>query len=136
MSKELSGGCDCGAIHYTLKGPVRLVVNCHCNACRKRNGSAYSTYCMVAQENLRIEQGQEHLWVYANNQGGIKHFCAQCGSPLYNINPRFAGRLMVVYGSIAEHRELSPGFNVFCESQLPWVEGIAAIKSFEQSMTR
>ena len=115
MSKELSGGCDCGAIHYRLKGFVRLIVNCHCNACRKRNGSAYSTYCMVAHENFSIDRGQEYLSVYENEKSGKKHFCSKCGSPLYNFNPRFEGRFMVVYGSLAEYKEmcirdrLSPG---------------------------
>ncbi len=136
MSKELSGGCDCGAIHYRLKGFVRLIVNCHCNACRKRNGSAYSTYCMVAHENFSIDRGQEYLSVYENEKSGKKHFCSKCGSPLYNFNPRFEGRFMVVYGSLAEYKDYAPSFNVFCESQLPWVENIASIKSFEKSIER
>lgn len=136
MSKELLGNCDCGAIHYKIMGNARLAVNCHCNACRKRNGSAYSTYCMVNQENFSIERGQDYLSVYENESGGKKHFCSKCGSPLYNFNPRFEGRLMVVYGSLAEHKSLAPTFNVFCESQLPWVGNITSIKSFEKSIER
>ncbi len=136
MTKELSGVCDCEAIHYKITGPVKLVVNCHCNSCRKRNGAPYSTYCVVSQGDLKIVQGQEKLATYENSQGGKKLFCSNCGSPLYNLNPRYAGLSLVLYGSLLDNSGLSPSFNVYCESKLPWVESISSIKSFEKAVER
>lgn len=136
MSQELTGTCDCGAIHYSITGPVRLIVNCHCHSCRKRNGSPYSTYCVVAQNDFNIQQGQDSLATYQNTEGGKKHFCRQCGSPLYNINPRYPGLSMVLLGSISDSTNLKPAFNVYCESKLPWVELDPAMKSFTQAIER
>ena len=136
MPKEFSGGCDCGAIQYELTGPAKLVVNCHCSGCRKRNGSPYSTYCVVSQSDLRIVLGLENLTTYENNEGGRKLFCSKCGSPLYKINPRYPGMLMVLYGSLSDSTNLTPSVNVYSEDKLPWVESISSIKSFEKAIAR
>ena len=136
MTRELFGTCDCGAVHYRITGPVRLVANCHCNSCRRRNGAPYSTYCVVSQADLQIVQGQDQLATYENPRGGKKQFCSRCGSPLYNLNPRYAGLAMVLYGSLADQSGLAPSVNVYCESKLPWVECIASLRNFEKEIER
>ena len=136
MAKELSGSCDCGAIQYEVTSPAKLVVNCHCNGCRKRNGSSYSTYCVVSQSDLKIVRGQENLTMYENSEGGKKLFCSRCGSPLYKVNPRYPGMLMVIYGSLSDTTNLAPSVNVYSEDKLPWVENISSLKNFEKSISR
>ena len=64
MSKALTGACGCGAVQYEISGPVKLVVNCHCNTCRNMNGAAYSTYGVIARDALTIQQGQESIATY------------------------------------------------------------------------
>jgi len=32
------GRCLCGAVRYELRGPLRPVVACHCNMCRRTSG--------------------------------------------------------------------------------------------------
>lgn len=136
MSDNLSGGCACGAVQYNIEGPVKLVVNCHCQGCRRRNGASFSTYCVVPQSSFTVERGQDHIGVYGANEVGNKHFCKQCGSPLYNFNNRYPDMFMVYYGGVEAHTELTPRFNIYCESKLPWINGIAEIRSFEQAMQR
>ena len=136
MTKELSGACGCGTVHYKITGPVRVVVNCHCNTCRKNNGASYSTYCVVAQDDLNIIEGQESIATYETSGGGKKRACSKCGSPLYNEHHRYPGMYMVYYGSLSENSSVTPGFNIYCENKLPWVENISAIKSFEHSIER
>ena len=58
MTQELIGACGCGKVQYKIAGPVRVVVNCHCHSCRKRNASPYSTYCVVSQTDVKISQGE------------------------------------------------------------------------------
>ena len=136
MTEQLTGGCHCGSVRYRLNGPVKMAVNCHCNDCRKRNGAAYSTYCVVAQDDLEIRQGREGIATYDVDGRGQKHFCSKCGSPLYNAIRRYPGVYMLFHGSLAPTAGPDPVVNVYCESKLPWVDGIAAIKSFEQSSVR
>lgn len=136
MTTELSGACDCGAVRYRIAGPLKMIVNCHCNSCRKRNGASYSTYCVVSQEDLRISQGQVIVANYEDAETGKKRFCSKCGSPIYNVNKKYPGLLMVHYGSLSKHADLAPTFNIYCESKLPWVDTISAIKSFANAIER
>lgn len=136
MTEKLSGACHCGAVRYDISGPVRAVVNCHCDSCRKRSGAPYSTYCVVAQEDLEIVQGQESLATYRVAEGSEKRFCAKCGSPLYNMNKRYPGVYVVYYGTLSEPSGLVPAVNVYCESKLPWVDTISGLRSFEKAVER
>lgn len=130
--RELAGGCACGLVHYRIAAPVRSVVNCHCQGCRQRNGSAFSTYCVVAEDALRVVTGGDGIASYQLPDRGVKYFCRQCGSPLYSANVRYPGWRMVYLGSMAGAPELAPAVNVYCESKLAWVDAIANLKSFPQ----
>lgn len=134
MRKGTTGLCYCGAVQYQITRPIALVVNCHCQACRARTGAAYSTYAVVAQQALNITQGAECIGAYEVAGEGTKHFCVRCGTPLYNQNARYPGRLMVYYGTLATHAGLTPAVNIYCESKLPWVDAVASFKSFDQAM--
>jgi len=136
MDNHLAGSCHCGAVAFELTGKPKLVVNCHCDDCKKRNGSAFSTYIAVAADDLRLIRGEPLLKKYAVENVGIKYFCADCGSPLYNENFRYPGMYMVFYGSCAEQAKLEPAFNVFCESRHDWVNAIDGLRSFQQGIER
>ena len=56
--------------------------------------------------------------------------------PLYTAHHKYPGMYMVYYGSLSENFSVTPGFNIYCENKLPWVENITAIKSFDQSVER
>jgi hypothetical protein len=35
----LSGGCACGAIHYTSEGDTLFALNCHCRDCQRERAA-------------------------------------------------------------------------------------------------
>jgi len=136
MQNELVGSCHCGMVKFKLKSQPKLVVSCHCDECKKRNGSAFSTYLAVAETDLEISNGANSLKQYAIENEGIKHFCADCGSPIFNKNYRFPGLYMVFYGAMSDAANFQPGYNVFCESKHAWVDSIDKIPSFERLIER
>jgi len=136
MENIIKGSCHCGAVEFELKGNPKLVVNCHCNDCKKRNGSAYSTYMAVQESDLSVVKGKNTLQGYSVKNVGIKQFCSQCGSPIYNENYRYPGLYMLFYGAFNESSNFSPDFNVYCESKYNWVESIHDITSFQGPIER
>lgn len=72
---ELTGGCLCGAVRYTLRDGLRFrPYACHCTDCQTRTGSAFSEHMLFALADLTFEtdgaldRGTEivpaaHLWV-------------------------------------------------------------------------
>ncbi len=132
----MDGSCGCGAVKFRLNSPPKKVVNCHCNFCRKHNGSAFSTYAVVAEADLEIAAGPEHVAAFEWYENGHKHFCRQCGTPLYGKNARYPGLCMVLLGTLAASRDLLPAVNLYCESALAWVGDVAQIPGFEQDFKR
>ena len=136
MNTPIKGTCHCKLVEFELNGDPKLVVNCHCDDCKKRNGSAYSTYMAVQQNELNIVKGADSITGYTIENVGEKHFCANCGTPIYNNNYRYPGLYMVFYGAVNSDGNLTPSFNVFCENKHKWVDTISDIQSFQGSIER
>ena len=130
---ENIGSCGCGEVKYQLNSQIMNVVNCHCNMCKNHNGSAFSTYAALPLNSLEIVSGEEALKKYEIGNA-IKHFCSECGSPIFNTNAKYPGAAMVYVGTLRSPSSYTPGVNVWCESQLPWVVGIAEINSLPQGV--
>jgi hypothetical protein len=125
-----SGQCQCGEVSFTVTGELKRLVNCHCNRCREMNGSAFSSYVVIATDNLCITSGQEKLQKFAVSDHINKHFCGNCGTPVYNDNPvTYPGLSMLYLGTLKNTAALMPSINIFCESKLPWVDTLSLIDS-------
>lgn len=133
---EISGSCLCNAVRFKVDSAPKVVVNCHCNFCRKHSGAAFSTYAAVPEAALEIIAGQDSISAFEVKENAHKHFCRQCGSPIFNKNVRYAGLCMIYLGTIADPQNLVPAANIYCESQLPWVSAVGEITSFEQGIAR
>ncbi len=136
MESKIKGSCHCGSVQFELKNDQKLVVNCHCDECKKRNGSAFSTYIAVSENDLNLTEGEHSLIQYEVENEGIKYFCSECGSPIYNKNYRFPGLYMVFYGAFSQAVNFKPSFNVFCENKQNWVDTIKNITSFQGAIER
>ena len=74
-----AGSCLCGEVRYSVAGPMRPVVACHCTQCRKTSG-----HFVAATSALRdhvIIQG-EVTWYQASDTAR-RGFCGKCGSSLF-----------------------------------------------------
>lgn len=133
---EISGSCFCNAVQFKVSGAPKSVVNCHCNFCRKHSGAAFSTYVAVPEEALGITSGADSLATFKFAEDAYKHFCNQCGSPIFNKNARYPGLCIIYLGAIAEPSHFVPTANIYCESQLAWVPAIAELRAFPQGIVR
>lgn len=133
---EVKGSCHCGNVSYAVHGNIVSVVNCHCELCRSLCGAAFASYVVVRQLELSL-QGQESLVSYTATDKATRHFCKICGTPIFNTNPVSYPSLVMLYlGTVASSANLTPKLNVFCESKLPWVDGMASITGFPQAVSR
>ena len=136
MEIKVTGSCHCGNIHFETRDNPKITVNCHCDDCKKRNGTAFSTYMGVAEKDFVITKGERYLKKYEVENSGEKYFCSECGSPIYNKNYRVPGLFMVMYGSINQPVRFTPSYNVFCSTKHDWVDSISNITSFEGAIEK
>ncbi|EDL70687.1 GFA family protein [Vibrio campbellii] len=129
----VQGSCNCKSVKFEVIGEVKKVVNCHCNFCRKMNGSAFSTYAAVLQSEFRLVAGKVES--YGVSETARKHFCKICGTPIYNTNPKYAGLNIVHIGTLDGASSYRPDVNIYGESKVDWLSAISDIPTFDQGMS-
>ena len=75
------GGCLCGAVRYQVRGPLRGVVNCHCEMCRRLHGS-FGAYTKAQDSELKITEERGLAW-YESSEKARRGFCRDCGANLF-----------------------------------------------------
>jgi hypothetical protein len=76
---EHTGRCLCGAVGYTVSGPMRDVINCHCHRCRRWTGHHMAATSATVDD---IAVTGEVSW-YRPDEHAAYGFCAACGSSLF-----------------------------------------------------
>lgn len=79
--QRLAGGCSCDAVRFLLKRPLFVWV-CHCNACKKRTGSAYGISLPVEDDAVEVFEGATKLFTRPGESGmNVDYeFCPACGT--------------------------------------------------------
>lgn len=100
-----SGGCLCGAITYSVDGPLRDVLHCHCVNCRKVSGNFVAS-SGSATEDLLIEDIGDVLRWY--DLGYARYgFCSTCGSSLFWRGAEHTDRTSIQAGSLHDASTIS-----------------------------
>ena len=87
---SLTGQCLCGIITYELKNPPMMTGVCHCKNCQRQAGTAFSTLAGVAKTDFVLHSGKMKIYKDSDTDTGNtveRHFCAECGSPIYSAVP-------------------------------------------------
>ena len=58
-SPVYQGSCLCQGIRYEIKGGIGDIIQCHCQRCRKANGTAFATNAPVNSADFKITQGED-----------------------------------------------------------------------------
>ncbi len=124
MDQEISGGCLCGAVRYSLKKlPERLNV-CHCSHCQKSSGSAFSINLIAPEEDVTLS-GEMKLYEDFGDSGNIlrRYFCPVCGSQMGSHNLTRPGMFVLRAGTLDDTRVLRRiSLQIWTQSRQPWVK--------------
>jgi hypothetical protein len=84
-----TGRCLCGAVSYEVQGPLRDVLICHCQECRRWHGHvSASTAARRGELVLTEERGLRWIDSPHSDAGARRGFCGECGSSLFWDAPR------------------------------------------------
>jgi hypothetical protein len=123
MTTPLTGGCLCGAIRYTISAPVSALRACHCLNCQKSSGTAGTVNAVVPTESFTITKGATHRYDDSATQSGrtlSRHFCAECGSPIYSHRNPNPGFLVVRAGTLDDSSGMKITGNIWTATARPW----------------
>jgi hypothetical protein len=118
----LEGGCLCGTIRYTLRGPVLFVSQCCCKDCQKATGTGHTTILGVHRDQLQFKHGTPKPYTSKGASGGdvVRHFCGDCGGRLYTSGTLPGAVVMVQAGSLDDPNRISPESVVYVKDSLAW----------------
>ena len=79
-----TGRCLCGAVTYEVRGPLRAVLYCHCEECRRWHGHVCATTAARTDDLVLLEQrGLRWINSPASDAQARRGFCGECGSSLF-----------------------------------------------------
>ena len=61
------GSCNCGGVKYTVTGPLREVIACHCGQCRKQTGHYYAA-TNAKQADVEINDSEPFAYTFDNKE--------------------------------------------------------------------
>lgn len=119
----LTGGCQCGAVRYTVTAPPVTFYVCHCRACQRQSGSAFGESLLVLRTSLDLAGPTSGFETLADS-GNRSHrtFCAECGTRLYHR--RMGAEVPTVSlkaGTLDETGWLRPVAHIWTARRQPWV---------------
>ena len=130
---KFMASCRCGKVEISFSLPVTRVVQCHCQSCRKMQGSDYSTWIAVADQQFSIDSGSEYISTYEFTELSTKNFCSHCGTAVYGINGKhFKKHKMIPLGIVENYSaDIKPQFQVYTENKAEWVSLHEGVPVFE-----
>ncbi len=79
-----AAACPCGAVRFTIDGPVRDVIVCHCDACREATGGPWAASA-VRRPDLTVDDETALSWELAavSELAARRGKCRACGTTVF-----------------------------------------------------
>jgi hypothetical protein len=118
----LTGSCQCGTLRYEIDGKPRFMYRCYCGKCRAASGAAFAANVIVDADRFRITAGHDRLAAWESSPRKLRHFCSNCGSPIYSQGESTRHIVSVRSGTLKEDPGVRVAYHAFVASKAPWVE--------------
>jgi hypothetical protein len=121
MSKqEIEGGCQCGAIRYSVSGEPVLAAICHCSMCRRAHAAPAVAWAMYQEGQVKFKNDQPKL--YSSSSEAKRGFCAICGTQISFTASFMPGLIDITVGSLDNPETVKPTLHYWHSKHLSWAE--------------
>lgn len=118
---QFSGGCSCGAVRFTIDGYLYAHL-CHCDACKKRTGSAYGVSIVVENAQVTTFRGETKTFTRVAESGKKVdyEFCPRCATTLRWHVAALKDRQVLAGGAFDDMRTFEMGGEMYTGMAVPW----------------
>ena len=129
---DVTGGCQCGAIRYTVSDPLPPAYACHCGECKKQSASAFSMSIAIGFDRLKVA-GQPVFHESRAYSGARKlaYFCGKCGTRLWHRSAEDSDMITLKVGTLDDAVTISPRGHLWVSKKQPWIVIPEAVPAFE-----
>lgn len=115
-----TGRCLCGAVRYSVAGPLRDVIVCHCSECLRWAGGPWPATA-ARREDLEVSGEEALRWMPspASATSASRGTCAVCGASLFWDAP---GRptVSIGAGTLDDAGGLAVAAHIYVDDAGPW----------------
>jgi hypothetical protein len=117
-----TGGCQCGAVRYTINAEQIAAYACHCLECQKQSASAFAISVPIRANDLSIE-GPMTAYERPTDSGSHTNcwFCSHCGTRIYHQSARSSEVVTLKGGTLDDTSQLEPMAHLWICRKQPWV---------------
>jgi hypothetical protein len=133
MSASITGGCLCSNVRFTYTRTLGTAAYCHCSDCRRCTGSAFNVSVGVERNHFELIRGNPKGFTKKADSGNeiTRHFCPDCGSPLFTSSPRHPDLIYVKAGAFDDPTLIQPAYQSWTRSSVPWAAIKMGLQSYE-----
>ncbi|MDM9629186.1 GFA family protein [Rhizobium sp. S152] len=119
MGDTLTGGCQCGAVRFAVRGPITNRAICHCRMCQKAVGSVSWPFFTVAMADIQWSRGKPSL--FRSSEAATRGFCSHCGTPL-TFEPVDDTTIDMSIGALDDPSAVEPVGQYYAHERVPWFD--------------
>lgn len=130
---EFTGGCLCGAVHYSCAAEPMMAGHCHCEDCRRSSGSGHSSHMLVPEASVTLS-GPTTAYERAADSGNVvsRHFCPTCGAAVFSTNPSMPGMMFLRVSSLDDLEAFKPQMHVYASRAPSWDKPTGDLPAFDK----
>jgi hypothetical protein len=131
---KIDGRCHCGAVRFEAEIDPADVSICHCTDCQTLTGSPFRVTVLTARANIHLSGAPPKVYTKTGESGRKRrqYFCPDCGTPLFTAGERDDAAVWGIrWGSIRQRQELAPRRQIWCRSEVSWLETVGRLPRHE-----
>jgi len=113
------GSCLCGAISFSINGDLRSARYCYCSHCTKFAGTCPATWAITKTAKLKLADSGVRISKF-NSGGGLRCFCAHCGSPVWFESLDYPEIVAIPLGVLDDDDIPAPKMHIWTRSKPGW----------------
>lgn len=110
----------CGGIRFRIDSELAPVQICHCQQCRRAQGTPFASNVPVSVAAFTLIDGAGLLTAYESSPGKQRLFCRCCGSPVFSRRDDLPDTLRIRAGLINEPLQNGPLAHFYTDSKCNW----------------
>lgn len=129
----IKGSCLCEEVKYEYDGSINEVAICHCNQCKRAQGTPFITNAPVELAKCTFTNESGSLKTYFSNPNKKRVFCGTCGSPMYSQRTDMPETIRLRLGTVTEGLIPEANYEIYCESRSDWFNSNTERPKFQQN---
>ena len=119
----VEGGCQCGAVRYSLKAAPLGIYACHCKDCQRFSGTTHTLSMVAKAGDVELVAGELAAFDKAADSGRTVRMlgCINCGTKLWNEPLASPQYLIMKPGTLDDMSWARPVGNIWTDRAQPWV---------------